>query len=480
MGRELNDTLIQTSCILSILGSLAVAFTWAFPRSNRTKPGRILLLWLSVTDLLGSMFYFMQTFDNIRNNEVLCKTCALLDIFFPVASFLWTDFIALYLYLVVTARLTSSQLHWDRLLPRFHLVVWTVSTAVLLLVLLFNHAGQEDADDDAFSSNTGGWCWVKAQGREASFVWELIGGKLVEWLSALLISYCYLYVACTVLKVDRAISSIRYASPSTRTLSPLPDASEQLLVSESSYSAFACGASARSSASEGYFIAAPHALSPVGASEGVLPVFRKVEPTASSQDSGRPAARGRRPGLFNRFYAKLSLLPVVFILTRFWSSLRVILKVLGQDAAADNSFLVIMQAVCDPAQGFINALLFVCFSAADRRRLLNHLAYSVKYAAYALSCGMCAAPDASALDSSMAPLLRSANSVQQQNERMSASGRSRDLFSQALLDGSAHGLLTDDRQLSDSGDLIHVEDDFECDDESRLSNFSFDFQSFSA
>lgn len=140
MTKPWNDTIIQVSCILSILGSLAVAFTWAFPRSNRKKPGRILLFWLSITDLIGSIFYFMMTFDSIRDSDVLCKTCALLDIFFPVASFIWTDFIALYLFLVVRARLSSSKIQWKSLLFRFHVIVWSISTLILLLVLLTNHA----------------------------------------------------------------------------------------------------------------------------------------------------------------------------------------------------------------------------------------------------------------------------------------------------------------------------------------------------
>jgi hypothetical protein len=138
---EVTNAVIQVSSILSILGSCAVMYSWAYPRSNRQKPGRILLLWLSFADLMTSNFYFIQTFNYIRNSEVLCKACALIDIFFPVAAFLWTDFIAYYIYLVVHARLSSHTLQWDKLLPRFHLIVWSLSCVILLAVLLTDHAG---------------------------------------------------------------------------------------------------------------------------------------------------------------------------------------------------------------------------------------------------------------------------------------------------------------------------------------------------
>src|SRR5688572_16509054 len=109
----------QFSCILSIVGSALVALTWAFPFENRLKHGRILLLWLSLTDFVSSTVYLIQTFD-FPQSETFCKVMALLGIFFPVASFLWTDFIAFYLYQAVVNR--TSQTEWKTLLRIFHVI----------------------------------------------------------------------------------------------------------------------------------------------------------------------------------------------------------------------------------------------------------------------------------------------------------------------------------------------------------------------
>ncbi|RYY75868.1 hypothetical protein EON63_19055, partial [archaeon] len=202
VSHAVTSFITQISCILSMLGSSAVALTWAYPVINRTKPARILLLWVSIADFFASLFYFLQTFDSIRSDPSLCTILAVLDIFFPVASFIWTDFVALYLYLVIEARLSSSTLNWPRLLVTFHIIAWSVSATVLLVVLLTHHAGGGE------SAVTGGWCWVKASSNQSLFIWELIGGKLIEWLSAIIITYLYVYVGCTILNIDRNIARI--------------------------------------------------------------------------------------------------------------------------------------------------------------------------------------------------------------------------------------------------------------------------------
>ena len=59
------------------------------------RKGRDLIFWLSFTDFASSVIYFLSSFetDDDGKNTDLCQTYALLGIFFPVASFLWTDFI---------------------------------------------------------------------------------------------------------------------------------------------------------------------------------------------------------------------------------------------------------------------------------------------------------------------------------------------------------------------------------------------------
>ena len=199
--------LVQFSCCLSMIGALLVGFTWWYPEGNRLKPGRILLLWLSVADFMASLTYFLGTFKDL--GDIFCTIGALAGIFFPVASFLWTDCIAYFLYIVIKNRCNQHAYTWKTLLRRFHIICWGLSLVVVIFVLAFNHAGEDTVSDDdedgdsKESSSTGGWCWIKANNRSERFVWELIGGKLIEWLSCLVIlPYLYTSVALQLRKVD--------------------------------------------------------------------------------------------------------------------------------------------------------------------------------------------------------------------------------------------------------------------------------------
>lgn len=81
------------------------------------------------------------------------------------------------------------------------------------------------------------------------------------------------------------------------------------------------------------------------------------------------AVTGSTGKYFNRFYLKLFMLPLVFISIRFWSSLRILLAYFNEAKYANNGFLLVMQAFFDPSQGFFNSILFVFFSKSDRNRL---------------------------------------------------------------------------------------------------------------
>eukprot|EP01039_Chlorochromonas_danica_P010264 gene10264-11359_t len=96
--------------------------------------------------------------------------------------------------------------------------------------------------------------------------------------------------------------------------------------------------------------------------------------------------------LFNRFFIKLAFLPLVFIFVRFWSTLRILLNFTttstttsnttssssSHSSVSNNTFLMIMQAAFDPAQGFFNACFFVLFSKSDRSRLARFTGVSLK------------------------------------------------------------------------------------------------------
>lgn len=185
------DVVLRTSCLLSITGSLVVMLVCRYPESNRKRSATQLIFWLSFADFCTAVVYLFASFEAHKDkNTPWCQTTALLGIFFPVASFLWTDFIAFYLYsLIMWNRFRSSD-DWDRTMKKFHLYAWGTALLCIVLVASFGRAGKDEDSSD----NTGGWCWVQAPDKTQLFMWELVGGKLVEWSSAFII-LPYLYAA---------------------------------------------------------------------------------------------------------------------------------------------------------------------------------------------------------------------------------------------------------------------------------------------
>jgi len=88
--------LVQCSCSLSLLGLSLVMISWGI-KDNRKKHGRILLFWF-----FASSVYLIQTL--YPPHGIYCNVIAVLGILFPVASFIWTDFVAYYMFLVLRTR----------------------------------------------------------------------------------------------------------------------------------------------------------------------------------------------------------------------------------------------------------------------------------------------------------------------------------------------------------------------------------------
>lgn len=540
-----------------MIGSALVVFTWAYPIENRNKHGRILLFWLSIADFMSSLFYIIQTFDNVTDKPNVCEALALIDIFFPVASFLWTDFIAYYLYLVVQNRTASYAFSWKRLLVAFHVIAWSVSLLVVLLVLFTRHAGRnnDDSNDDKLD-NTGGWCWIEANDKQERFVWELIGGKLVEWISGLIVvPVLYIFVAVRLYQIDKrqiktTSSTLNLSDNNKKSFLSAVSGPEDLDVMNAMRSPplnFAPSSSnseanAKHRADQeddvsdldsrdgsqrmGYeddsmrysngfaseYDNSEHQLSSLDSLHSVV-----IEEDEDDDDQSREFSFNENPGgqtvtqtgrgvrvtgtkgkYFNRFYLKLFLLPIVFIFVRFWSSLRVLLVFFDEKTAANNGFLAVMQAFFDPSQGFFNSILFVFFSRSDRNRLIatfKHLGHSI----YQFCCSKKKEEDENNPKNFRLETLVRNNS---QNRRMeSPVGRPTSVvggvgvslpsnLKENLVNNSLH---SDANRLSntmnpilnrksfsrksDASEEIAIEDlegDFECDDDNRLSDFSFD------
>lgn len=464
-----------------MIGSLTIILTWAYPIENRNKHGRILLLWLSVCDFFASLFYFVSTLGD-NHDTAFCVSTSLLDIFFPVASFLWTDFIAYYFYLAVRSRSYSNPYNWKRVLLIFHIIAWSVSALVVIFVVSFDHAGRSSNDDnDDFANTTGVWCWIKANSPQETFIWEMIGGKFIEWLSALVIVPClYISVGIQLYRIDQRqvfdiavptshndnslpafpikkpgsssnlsrqivgviqddvvgedefvtsmtgkriqeredTKSLISDAPSTSTRSKVVNDGGAIRTIASSQTLNSM-ATSETTSKQPATIAAPTQRnlrtvntqgegdetennfefhqSSYGFSELNSEVFQSEtssedlqyrDITAMSDRSSAyrvvmqrniensPRITNRASGnqgmFFSQFYYKLALTPLIFIFSRFWSSLRVILLYVDSPLAND-PILRTMMSFCDPSQGFFNSLIFVLFSKHDRQNVITSL-----------------------------------------------------------------------------------------------------------
>lgn len=463
-----------------MIGSILVILTWAYPRKNRQKHGRILLLWLSLSDFISSCVYFVQTFHSEGNN--ICEISALLGIFFPVASFLWTDCIAYFLYLVVSNRTRYQPYDWPVLLRNFHIFVWFVSFVTIALVYAFGHAGYAN-DDDGTGENTGGWCWIKADNPTQRFIWELIGGKLIEWSSCLIILpflYYSVYKELSSVEGQRNTSLERSTNetggsavippanltatsnrtntkpptdvhtqddlgdiPRVRSIESLYDMSDlsgNAFIEEEAY-----GSSCATSD------ALPPRQSVHTISDHPIEMNHHVSVGSSNNNSNKT---------FNKFYIKLAAVPLVLISIRLWSSIRIILQFAHPHKSNADDFFACMQAFFDPSQGIFNAVLFVFASEEDRNNMFEVTDYLFQRTqAAALFCCCCC--------------VHGTSSRRTGDNKSEGSGSERGLRERLITPGGTRAK-ADSSSTNGHQSLLDISDEFECDSSERMSEFSFD------
>lgn len=213
------SAVLRASCVLSILGAAAVMAASSYPATKKKRIATQLMFWLSFADFCGAIVYFLASFEGDEDeNTWTCQTTALLGIFFPVASFLWTDFIAIYLYTLIIWGKFRPEATWTRLMQLFHVASWGPALLCIILVGAFDKAGRAPDSKD----NTGGWCWVHASSKGELFLWELIGGKFVEWTSALIIlPYCYVMSARRLISLEESSRLYQDIGKGDETKTPL-------------------------------------------------------------------------------------------------------------------------------------------------------------------------------------------------------------------------------------------------------------------
>ena len=152
------------TCFLSILGSLAIIFSYIVIKSVRSK-ARELLVHLSIMDLIfatANLIGLLLPYDRYLNRQIsgpahntylhLCKAQAFLSVYGTKGSVLWTLGLAVYLYY----RIVSRDINVTKWVVRvLYCVCYTLPLYASLWLLLSGHLGFPRE-----GHSSGGWCAI--------------------------------------------------------------------------------------------------------------------------------------------------------------------------------------------------------------------------------------------------------------------------------------------------------------------------------
>eukprot|EP00002_Diphylleia_rotans_P002517 TRINITY_DN1158_c0_g3_i2.p1 TRINITY_DN1158_c0_g3~~TRINITY_DN1158_c0_g3_i2.p1 ORF type:complete len:299 (-),score=59.92 TRINITY_DN1158_c0_g3_i2:502-1398(-) len=167
-----------TACSLSILGCLFVMFSYLRFPTLRSFPLKLVFIQ-SITDLFGSLSTMMSvfasgdSFDTSNASEHFACVLQGAGIqFFYLSAFIWTLFIALTAYVMITKPLIPVE-NYERY---FHMVAWGIPGLFLIILLSLNSFGE-----------AGVWCWIEDP--ESPLRFAFFYGPMIAILSINLLLY---------------------------------------------------------------------------------------------------------------------------------------------------------------------------------------------------------------------------------------------------------------------------------------------------
>jgi hypothetical protein len=351
--------LTQVSAALSVIGAVCIIVTFCAFKALRRRRGRQLIFFLSICDLLTALTYSFQPYDRHPElfSETLCKVQGLATIFFPVASFLWTLCISIFIFLSTPQQMKSFCVTH----AVFHAVCWVVPAVLCIVVLANDMAGSNSppaAGPGSDIHNTGGWCWLKfntTDDPEKRLMWELIGGKGVEISCIIIVCVLYFFTA-RKFRANDMHELQQTLRPDVPVRQNVQEFQRKLVLVPLFF------VLARLWGSINTFLFAFYGQ-------------QHIDEAYYSRDDG-DAAGG---GVYHRNQHH----------SAFWSGgdddgLFVGLFGLGGGSSSSSSFraesamdvfivvMECMQAFCDPIQGFLNGILFVAFSVEVRLLIAEH------------------------------------------------------------------------------------------------------------
>ena len=231
------------SSVLSLLGSLAIITPFLMWKDLRRSTARKILLLLAVADLFTSVgylaascmyYYFYDHRGNLKDSHAdsyyyFCSVQAFFTTYFPITSFFWTTYLAVYFVVTLVFRLY----HWSwRLLVFFNLTAWGIPLTICIAAVSTGILG---SGKNLASSNStlrsaedaAGWCFVSSQFLNASspefdnqrifyLAMEAVCGKMWEVLAYLIVAACYvlIFASSRIFKSNKVASYIHIMAAS--------------------------------------------------------------------------------------------------------------------------------------------------------------------------------------------------------------------------------------------------------------------------
>lgn len=145
---------------------------------------------MSISDIGTGISYLIILHPTAESSGTLCNIQSLLGMFFPISSFCWTICLAYYMYILVRD-LIPDNANSNKLRYTFHIISWSLPTITCIIIAATGTMGYSQENE-----NSGGWCWVKENEKLKIpiWVWELLGGKLIEIICVFILCPLFYYL----------------------------------------------------------------------------------------------------------------------------------------------------------------------------------------------------------------------------------------------------------------------------------------------
>lgn len=197
------------SSLLSIFGSSLIIITFCLWKDLRRSMARIIVFLLALADLGTGLsylvasvgFFVISKIDNsttpnysYKHSERFCQVQSFLTTFFPVASFFWTAYLAIYFVVALVLRKTRWSM---KLLVIFNITAWGIPFVICVITVSLGILGSST------SRSSAGWCFVALSGighihydYKTYLGLEALCGKGWELLFYVIVIVCYSVIIC--------------------------------------------------------------------------------------------------------------------------------------------------------------------------------------------------------------------------------------------------------------------------------------------